>query len=93
MRAISADDILITKVDRTGRREVKIVTGSQECDSDSKPRSRRLWKSPRKAKSITSIATQLTSVLPLDLNVIILGDGNDFVLRVTLYDIDSISYR
>lgn len=72
--------MLVTTVDQSGRREVKLVP-IEPARIDGKPRLGKLWSSrPYKSEPCSNVL--LTAVLPLDLNIIILGYGTVHLMAV-----------
>ena len=66
----------MTRVDKSGRREIRLTTGDSHIPNEPKPRSGTIWKSTRRSRR-QSCRIHLSSMLPLEMNLIILGYGKD----------------
>ena len=75
LHVVSTTEVFVTKIDKSGRSEIRLITGDPQIANEPKPRSGKIWKSSRKSKEDSCSKIQLSSVLPLELDLIILGYG------------------
>ena len=72
----SSSEVLSTRVDKDGRRQLDSFQSVPEMADDSYKTSRVIWRaSARKASRELSPKSQLTLLLPLDLDTVVLGYG------------------
>jgi hypothetical protein len=74
LHVASISEVFVTKVDQSGRREIRLVNGDTQIANESKVRSGKIWKASSKTKE-DSRSIQLSSMLPLELDLFILGYG------------------
>jgi len=75
LQVTPTSEVLVTKVDKSGRREIKLISGDPQIANESKLRSAKIWKTLRRSKQDSCAKIRLSSVLPLELDMIILGYG------------------
>jgi hypothetical protein len=81
LQVTPTSEVLVTKVGRSGRREIKLIFGDPQIANESKLRSAKIWETLRRSKQDSGAKIRLSSVLPLELDMIILGYGKSYSER------------
>jgi len=75
LQVTPTSEVLVTKVDKSGRREINLISGDPQIINEPKMRSAKIWKALHRSKQDSCAKIRLSSVLPLELDMIILGYG------------------